>query len=357
MAALCTASVVIALSLDLGVFPSESHRSLSYALNLPGYAWERARGLGYGPLAIDLAFPPGATGAFEPIVATGTPASSDLLYVNYVSPTQLRFGFVSTDGRGPLSDPVTVSFGESHHLELSMGSLYPPDGHPSWISLTPAQEAYLTRRLIVELDGRRVFDAQAHFDSASPERVYVGETPHLRGYSSPSFSGKILAVKRLPFGRPPEGDAAAAYGEVRLVLRFPEHPQLNAREPLVTTGVPRAGDILYAQYLEGGRVCFGIDHWGGAGFRTEPIPVDPGVEHEVSISIGSLFPGTPRGEQPQHARVALDGRTVFAGEQDTYDSSPYDVSVGSNPIGGSTCAPAFTGRIVSVQRGPGPAGR
>jgi len=353
VASLCVASIVIALSLDIGVFPSESHRGLTHALDLPGYALERARGRAYGPLGVDLRFPADRTGGYEPIVATGTAASSDLLFVNYASPTQLRFGFVSTDGRGPLSDPVTVAYGAPHHLEISMGSLYPPDGHPAWGALTEPQEAYLARRLLVVLDGRTVLDAQAHFVSAMPERVSLGEAHFLRGYSSPAFSGAILSSTRLPVAALSASHPASSYGALRLALRFPGHPDVDTREPLVTTGVPRAGDIVYVRYQPGGRVSFGIDHWGGAGFATGALPVDYSADHEMLISIGSLFPAGGRGEGVQHARVEMDGAVVFDGDQDTYDSSPYDVAVGVNPIGGSTCAYAFTGRILGAERIPG----
>jgi hypothetical protein len=234
-----------------------------------------------------------------------------------------------------------------------MGSLYPPDGHPAWGAVTQPQEAYLARRLLVMLDGQRILDAQAHFEPALAGRISLGQAPFLRGYSSMAFSGEILSSKRLPLAAMSAANPKAAYGAVRLALRFPEHPEAQTREPLVTTGVPRAGDIVYVRYLPGGRVSFGIDHWGGAGFATGAVPVDPSVEHVVLISVGSLFPAAGHGERVQHARVEMDGSLLFDGEQDTYDSSPYDVAVGVNPIGGSTCAYAFTGRILGVERLPG----
>jgi hypothetical protein len=352
VAILCLASVVVALSLDIGVFPPDSHRVLTYLLDSPGYGLERARGRAYGPLSLDLRFPEKMTGAYEPVVATGTAASSDLLFVNYMSPTQVRFGFVSSDGRGPLGDPVTVDYGKSHHLEVGMGSLYPPDAHPAWQGLTQPQEAYLERRLFVSLDGRRVLDAQAHFDSAMPDQVSLGETPFLRGYSSLSFTGRILDSRRLPVAALSGAQPPALYGAIRLAVRFPANPDPGTREPLVVTGVPRAGDIVYVQYLPGDRVSFGVDHWGAPGVRTSPVAVDPRREHSVRVSMGSLFPPAPHDSQPERARIDLDGSPVLDVEQDTFDSSPYDVSIGINPIGGSTCSYAFTGKIELVAREP-----
>jgi hypothetical protein len=66
----------------------------------------------------------------------------------------------------------------------------------------------------------------------------------------------------------------------------------------------------------------------------------------------SLYPPAPGDTQPRRARIELDGVAVLDVEQDTYDSSPYDVAIGTNPIGGSTCGYAFSGRLLSVKRGP-----
>ena len=74
--------------------------------------------------------------------------------------------------------------------------------------------------------------------------------------------------------------------------------------------------------------------------------------HALEVSLGSLFPPGPDDSPARRARILMDGTAVLDIEQDTYDSSPYDVAVGTNPIGGSTCGYAFTGAILSVKRGP-----
>jgi hypothetical protein len=352
---LLLASAVIALSLDMGPFPSESYRRLAYVLNLPAYGLEIMRGDTYGLLALDVSLPTGATGAFEPLVSTGTSTSGALLYVNYSSPTQARFGFVSTDFRGSMSEPVTVGYGKALHLRVSMGSLYPPSGHPLWRSVSDENVAYLRRHLIVSVDGHTAFDVQAHFDAASPGQIYLGTSPFLRGYSSPTFTGSILSSARAPISAQSiPSTPAPVYGPLKVIVQFPSNPAVGSREPLVTTGVPRAGDIVYVQYLADGKISFGIDHWGGAGFRTEPIPVDVKARHAITISVGSLMAANEPDASRHHALVEIDGRVAYEGEQDTYASSPFDVAVGFNPIGGSTCDYAFTGKILSSGRGSPP---
>lgn len=350
---LCAASAVVALSLDIGNYPSPSYRSLAYILNLPVYAWEKLRGTKYGPLDMDIVFPPNHIGAFEPLVSTGTETSADLVYVNYVSPTQVRFGFVSTGLQGPIGAPVDVDYGKSVHVKVSMGSLYPPDGYPLWLGFTAPQMSYLRRHLDIDLNGRRVLDVQAYFSPSPKDALNVGGNRYLTGYASAAFSGTILSSRRGEVTAPPaKGLKGAVFGAVHLVLALPEQRREGVKEPLVTTGVPRAGDIVYVEYLSGSRVSIGVDHWGGAGFRTAPLPVDFAVKHTVTISIGSLYPIAAHSGLVQHARVELDGAPVFDGGQDTYDSLPEDVAVGTNPIGGSTCSYAFTGQILQESREP-----
>jgi hypothetical protein len=352
-ACLALASVVIALSLDIGVFPAGSYRPLAYVLDLPAWGLELARGEAYGPLDLGLVFPAGRTGAYEPLVATGTPRESDLLYANYVSPTQIRFGFVSTELKGPVSDPIQVTYGTEHHLRINMGSLYPPSGHPRWPSLSEPQVAFLRRNLRVELDDRLVMDLPVYFHPAAPGEVQVGKNRNLPGYSGESFTGTVVSSRRLPILAPaPSEFKEPSYGAVRMRLLLPVNPDTGAREPLVVTGVPRAGDIVYVEYLGGGSVRLGVDHWGGMGLETGPIPAAPGTEHTVEIAMGSLFPSADGSAAPEHLKLLFDGAVVADADHPSYDSSPYDVTIGVNAIGGSTCGYAFSGRILEARREP-----
>jgi hypothetical protein len=85
--------------------------------------------------------------------------------------------------------------------------------------------------------------------------------------------------------------------------------------------------------------------------------------HTVEISMGSLLPASRDLALASVApdrfaslkgtiKIILDGRTVLDAPQATYDSSAYDVTIGVNAIGGSTCGYAFTGEILSASRVP-----
>jgi hypothetical protein len=343
-------SMVVAISLDFSRLPSDSYRPLAFALDLPAYALEILRGESYGPIDIGLSFPSGHIGSYEPIVSTGGADASDLLYVNYLSPTQVRFGFVSTELKGPISDPVSVAYGVPHHLLVSMGSFFPVDGHPRWSDFGEGQMAFLQRNLHVELDGRTEMNLPMHFHSASPAQLYIGRNPFLQNYAAEHFSGKITSVRRLPMGSSESQFGAESYGAIRIRLIFPMHRVAGTCEPLLVTGVSMAGDIVYVKYLDEDQFRLGIDHWGGSGAATEPIRANFGPEHTITITMGSLFPRGSYGSLSHRLQILFDGTIVLDADQETYGSSPYDVTVGTNVIGGSTCGYAFTGRILGVDR-------
>jgi hypothetical protein len=350
-ASLAVATAVIALSLDFGVLPSASYRKLAEVLDLPAYVMESARGDSYGPLSTMLLFPSGRNGAFEPLVSTGSADACDLLYVHYVSPTEIRFGLVGTGFMGPESDPISVAYGEPHLVIISMGSLFPPSAHPRLARFSESQVAFLKHNLRVTVDGRIAMDLPAYFHSSSPGEVRLGHNPFLQGYSGPDFTGRILSSQRLPLvvSEPTRKDEPL-FGPVQMRFQLPETRPHMSREPLLVTGVSGAGDLVYIQYFDGDIIRLGLDHWGSPGIESGPIHAANHGEHTIKITMGALFPAGHFGPLTQHVRILFDGHNVLDADQDTYDSSPYDVAFGVNAIGGSTCGYQFTGRILAIER-------
>lgn len=363
MAAGATAAVSIlsGLSLNFERFPPESYRRLSLALDLPDFALRSLGPPAFGPVGLDVTFPASAVGRYEPLVESGGASAANLLYAFFPAKDEIQFGFVGTGMRGPLSDRIPISPGPVHHLEVSLGALDPPLGYPTLARFSEAQVAYLKRNLQVNLDGRTVFAAVACCYPASPRSVRFGENRLLPDYSADRFSGRILSIRRLAIVAPDEAHLPPpAYGAVRLILRLPRG-ESGRCEPLVVSGLPQAGDFLFVRYLDGHHLSLGLDHWGGRGVETPPLAVDYSVEHTVEISMGSLYPPaqhrllaalTPadRDRLKHQVTCTWDGKPVLAIDRETYDSSPYDVTIGLNAIGGSTCDYAFTGRVVSAAR-------
>lgn len=345
-----TLSVLAALSLDFSRYPPEAYRPLAWLFSRPTWCWEQARGIEYGPVELQVVLPADKIGAYEPLLATGTAKAGDLVYIFYEGPGQIRIGLVGTETPGPLSESIKVDYAQPHRLEFRLGSLYPPVSHPAMAEYGEAQLATIKRRLVVRLDGQSVLDVPAFIHPGSNGRFKAGAAPFLRAYSDPSFRGRILAVRRLPFPTPAVTKSAPVYGAARLELLFPIGGA-DRTEPLVVTGIPQAGNLLSVSYQRDRSVRFNFDHWGHRGVSTDWLPIDFAAVHTLEISFSSLFPPDSR-QWRDKLQIILDGRKVLDVAQPAYESSPYDVVFGRNVIGSSTASYAFTGRILRLSRPP-----
>jgi len=149
----------------------------------------------------------------------------------------------------------------------------------------------------------------------------------------------------------------SGYGYVRLRLRFPVG-NLQVAEPIITTGVEAAGDIVYVVYSDSTHIRLGFDHWFHGGPLSDSIPINYAQAHEMTISMGSLLPMIDdrklSGSSPEsvtrktgHLRITLDGTTEIEANTEFYSSLPENITIGENLIHGSTCNPSFTGTILS----------
>lgn len=361
---LAIVSSLTALSLHLGRYPLESIRAVARNLSWPAWYLERARGEHYGPVAFDVKFPLNRTGAREPLLALGDSRAGDLVVAFYESPSTIRFELVGVGREGPSSSAIPIDYRRAHRLELQLGPLQPPPHHPALRALSDETAARLSRHARILLDGRTVIDVPAQFSASAGASWRVGQTEFLLDRSGPKFEGEITRVERLP-ATIEKMPARAEFGAMRLRVRFPSELRSGA-EPLVTTGVAQAGDVLYVRYDSAGKIQLGFDHWGYRGVASSWLAIDRAVEHEVEFSSGSLYPPADhplmaahpvdvRRDLKERVRVRVDGVVVLDVPQAAYESSPHDVVLGRNAIGASSCGYLFSGEIVGVSRLPMPA--
>ena len=190
--------------------------------------------------------------------------------------------------------------------------------------------------------------------------------------TGPEYFGLPFAAAAVPtpgdsapasvkLGPPPaESAAALPYGRCRIRLRFPTN-QTSQAEPILATGSEEAGDFVFVIYSDATHIRLGFDHWFTGGPLTAPLAIDYAREHELTLSIGSLFP--PEGDillvgesattvetLKRRVLVQLDGKTVIDAPADCYESSPEELAIGRNSIKGTTSNLLFKGRIFSVER-------
>jgi peptidoglycan/LPS O-acetylase OafA/YrhL len=147
-------------------------------------------------------------------------------------------------------------------------------------------------------------------------------------------------------------------GPLRLVVVL--SPGLDPiPQPLIVTGHTGQGDLLGLIRVDAQHVRFTCDHWGKYSLASPDILLGPGPQHTIDALLGSLLPapGSPWSAaqaqfQPLTRRlyVAIDGREAFDREAEFHPAAPAEAFVGINPIGGSTTAPRFTGRILRIER-------
>jgi hypothetical protein len=162
------------------------------------------------------------------------------------------------------------------------------------------------------------------------------------------------------------GVLASNYGALDLQVRLPPG-QIGRSEPLVTTGVTGAANMIYITYVDHDHARIGFDYWGVGGFMGPVFALDYSKAHRLEISMGSLYPAASASSLrdlsrsavdllKRHVLAKVDGAIVLAGESECYESPPALVEVGRNGVGASTAGPAFTGQILKVRRVFAPGG-
>jgi hypothetical protein len=128
------------------------------------------------PVEMQLVFP-GKT-VNQPIFTTGSTGAGDGLFVEYLSATEIRFGFDHWGSQPLFSPPVPAESDKPHRLTVSLG-------------VRLSERATVPGRLQVRLDGRPLFDVPVDLFPADSRRVFFGANPIGMSTSFPKFSGEM----------------------------------------------------------------------------------------------------------------------------------------------------------------------
>jgi hypothetical protein len=137
-----------------------------------------------------------------------------------------------------------------------------------------------------------------------------------------------------------------------MVVNFPQGAT-GVAEPLVVSGRTGSGDFVYVKYVDSDHVSVGFDHWSVGGRLGEPIVVDYRKAHRISVAMDSLDDPAVPSRHPGEVRILLDGAPALECASPCYPSTPTQIRIGRNDIGGSTCSSAFSGKLVLLERFPG----
>ena len=197
-------------------------------------------------------------------------------------------------------------------------------------------------------DPGRVLLRHAHPFQFAPY-LYEGYSLALReGYLQRDLSMRVL---RLDAGGPPLRGYPA--GMLELVLRFPEKPAGLLPEPLLSTGSPGRGDLLFLRYEGHDRFVIGHDHIGGGATLAASAPLDRRQPHRVIIGMDAFFP--PDSASARSRRFVLwNDRLLLHGRAEQHPTSSAQIAIGHNFIGASTAVLQLSADIVSFRRLPFP---
>jgi hypothetical protein len=135
-----------------------------------------------GPLSLLLRLPEDRMGRHEPLVATGLPGRADLLSIEYVDATHVRFGLDHWGVSFNESDPVTTDYGRIHELEIRLPTLDWP---------IPADGGKFEGRMTVLLDGAVVWRSTGEFYRAAPSSLEIGANRIGGSTCDATFTGGI----------------------------------------------------------------------------------------------------------------------------------------------------------------------
>jgi hypothetical protein len=327
------------------------YKRMVHGWNRVPYAFDRWFNHGYGDLKMSVVFPQDAAGTNEPLIVTGDSFRADYLIVHYEPHNLVRFGLIHTGSGAIFGEPITVEPGVPHTIVASLGSIYPPPGHPFFDIMKPDQALLKQEMVIVNLDGNVALQSRTIFNDATSWNPSIGRSDTHVAYLKP-FSGKILSWTRLPLSQSINSADVLPSGPAQLTLRLPPFRGVQS-EPLVCSGEPGRGDLLFIKYLNPKEVEVGFDHWGVGGSLSDPIEVDPSGNLTVTVDYGALHPQDDTSPEdkagtPGRLLVIANGKTMVDSPQLYYRCSRALVAIGNNIIGASTSVSEFTGTIVRV---------
>jgi hypothetical protein len=344
---LVTGAHFLLLAIDRHPDPTVRER-VATTLNRPIAALEALASTPHGPQEIQLRLPDSfPLDRREPIVATAY--GRDVLYIRYDSPDTIRFGQEHRGSPTRWGEPRPARPGERLTLRVDLGALYPPAQHPIFSDWPSVLVRALRRRVEVRIGDDVVLRADSDFYPSTPGLLRVGRIPPTIEVAAAQFSGRIEGLRPLGMPTPSEIAGPPIPNPVRLRVRFPNSP-IVWTEPLISTGHPGAGDLLYVTYLGPGRMKFGHDHWGAGTVETEPVTFDPEREQLLEVAFGSLHPERPAGERfSDLLRLRLNGQMLISFPRPFHGSSPLEVSLAYNACGSSAASSSFTGPLLAVE--------
>jgi hypothetical protein len=335
--------------------------AMARPFNAVAYRLARLAHSGPRSIRVSLILPGDRFGRVEPLMVDGDPGLEDFVYFYYAGPGLLQIGFESMGRGGPLSHPLAVDYSRRHLVDVSLGSLLPPDDHPLLRSMSRGDVAIARRLVHIELDQRTVLEG--FVDLHPPrERFFFGASPDDQAFGA-TFTGKSLTVARpLISARDvlPKW-TADQFGPLAVESTIGSPPP-GLVQPLVSLGYHPSGALLGIKPVAPGLVQLVWLGQNSPELSSPPIAWVAGKSHLLTLRAGGLLPplqsslwgstthAMPAQEAKEMVSCLIDGRVVWKLTVQPQDASPSSICVGSNAIQATGTADQFSGHLVELGR-------
>jgi len=285
---------------------------------------------------------------------------------------KVRIGIDSLGLGAVWSDPVDLSPSGADEAEICIGSLLPEIGAAIY---SHAPNFVGMRKMIaVRLNHRLVLFSAIPTKTAGACSVVFGANTVGSSACTQFFKGEITSIEAIGLEDIPAGQTAASgfmdklarpgwngyTGPLGIEIEFAEC-QPGACQPILTTGIAGAGDVVFVRYEPDGMARICLDHWGTPLTVSKPFPLEPGARHVLRLSLGSLYP-PESSKMPgnianldslrNRITVDVDGRRLLDCPKTSYPTQPEWITIGANFIGGTSVGATFFGEIGKVTRVP-----
>jgi hypothetical protein len=304
----------------------------------------------FGPRAFQVVFPPGPPGAFEPLITAGAPLNGTTLLVHYLEPgrAELLLGDELTSdnpiggAKGPVFDTRP---GQVRRLEVAMGPLLPPIGHPWFGSATLGEMQREATTVRVVLDGREVLRSSERPHAASPGQLRIGTRKPWASAGIDRFSGRLQELPEAP-ENPAEPVPSSAWG-YRIEVQLPRD-RFGGVEPLLTTGIRPEGDALLLRYRDKRSVELIHDQIGAGLVGSVILPIDYNQPQVFEVWFD---PAAPVDGQPRYRLSIFHGGHPVLVEKTPLQPFAYgQEAIGANVVGSSVGLTSFGGTILAITR-------
>ena len=237
------------------------------------------------------------------------------------------------------------------HSEVVLSYVGPRSARVAFWFCAGCWAAFLAWRLTGSWTPARPFGAVV--DAYGFARAHKAAAAAALAFAIVLACGALLAARLLAY--------RGAVGPIEVRFKLP-YGKIGQNQPLLATGHPGSGVVVFVSCLDLSHVRVGADVWGQL-FQSEPIETDFSDEHDLVVSDSALYPidhPVTRALNPAEfvrlrgeLDIELDGRTAIRAMCDSYETTQAEIVVGMTRFGSLT-VPRFQGEIMGVRRLPVP---